>query len=245
MQDVMDSVSNKSVPYQVKVKTIFLKTFKFAMENDIVQKDYAQFVTVSQTPPKQDIRHKFFTKEEIQAVFANLNWRTDFPVGKKLYHDVRLADSIVIMLYTGVRIGELLEIKCSDINLSERTMHVPGTKTENADRIVPIHKDLIPFLEKRLRISKNYLIEAPDGSQIIPDKYRAKIFYPFMELIGAKHTPHALRHTFISIMDTNGISAGSVTLKRIVGHSNSSVTEHYTHKEIAELINAIDKFKLP
>lgn len=245
MQDIMDSISDKSETYQTKLKTIFLKTFKFALENDIVQKDYAQFVTIVQTPIKQDIKNKFFTKDEIKAVFDNIDWSVQMPIGKKSYADAKLVDSIIIMLYTGVRIGELLNIKCSDVDLAARTIHVAGTKTDAADRIVPIHKELIPYLEKRLAVSKDYLIENADGKKILPVKYRAYFFTPFMQHIGADHTPHALRHTFISIMDTCGVPAESVVLKRIVGHANKSVTEHYTHKEIEELIHTIEKFKLP
>ena len=42
---------------QTKLKTIFLRTFKFALENDIVQKDYAQFVTITQTEAKKDVKN--------------------------------------------------------------------------------------------------------------------------------------------------------------------------------------------
>lgn len=244
LQDIMDGISNFSTGSQAKLKTIFLKTFKFALENDIVQKNYAQFVTVVQTPIKQDIRNKFFNKEEIKAVFDNINWSVQFPIGKKSYADVQMVDTIVIMLYTGARIGELLKIKCNDVDITARTIHVAGTKTNAADRIVPIHKELLPYLEKRLSTSKEYLIENADGKTIPPAKYRKYFFEPFMAYIKADHTPHALRHTFISIMDTCGVPAESVVLKRIVGHANKSVTEHYTHKEIAELISTIEKFKL-
>ncbi len=245
LQDVMDTISTQSAAAQSKLKTVFLRTFKFALENDIVQKDYSQFVTIVQTPIKQDIKNKFFTKKEIKAVFDNIDWSVQMPVGKKSYADVQMVDTIVIMLYTGVRIGELLEIKCSDVDIAARTIHVAGTKTDAADRIVPIHRELIPYLEKRLATSKEYLIENADGKKILPVKYRAYFFTPFMQHISADHTPHALRHTFISIMDTCGVPAESVVLKRIVGHANKSVTEHYTHKEIEELIHTIEKYKLP
>ena len=45
-------------------------------------------------------------------------------------------------------------------------------------------------------------------------------------------------------MDNCGVPAESVVLKRIVGHKNKTVTEHYTHKDITQLLAAIDKFKL-
>ena len=244
MQDIMDGVADKSTTLQTKLKTVFIRTFKFALENDIIQKDYSQFVTISQTAPKQDIKNKFFTKDEIKKVFENKDWIVNYPTGKKSYADIQLVDSIIIQLYTGTRISELLDIRCEDVDIAKRTIHVRGTKTDAADRIVPIHKDIIPYIEARLAEENEYLFTNANGKPFKPVPYRQYFFTPFMELIGAKHTTHALRHTFISIMDRCGVPAESVVLKRIVGHANKTVTEHYTHKELEELIEAIDKFKL-
>lgn len=244
LQEIMDSVSDRSISLQDKLKTIFLKTFRFAMENDIVQKNYAQYVTITKTPPKQDIKNKFFTTEQIQAILDKKDTLLPFPVQRLSYVDVRPADSILVLLYTGVRIGELLSIKCSDIDLSARTIHVRGTKTKSADRIVPIHKNIIPYIQNSLANNREYLFETPAGNPYNPKQYASYIFTPFMKLIGATHTPHATRHTFISLMDKCGITADSVVLKRIVGHANSSITEHYTHKELDELLSAIDRFTL-
>jgi integrase len=244
LQDLMDSIADKSVTMQTKLKTVFLRTFKFALENDIIQKDYSQFVTITQTPTKQDIKSKFFTKEEIKNVFANKDWIVSYPTAKKSYADIQLVDSVIVQLYTGTRVSELLGIKCEDIDLAKRTIHVRGTKTDAADRLVPIHRDLVPYLEARLAEGNEYLFTNANGKPFKPVPYRSYFFMPFMEHIGSTHTTHALRHTFISIMDRCGVPAESVVLKRIVGHSNKTVTEHYTHKEIEELIEAIDKFKL-
>ncbi len=244
MQDIMDTISDKSTTMQTKLKTIFLRTFKFALENDIVQKDYAQFVTITQTEAKKDTSNKFFTSNEIKKIFDNKDWVISFPTSRKTYADIKLVDSVIIQLYTGTRISELLDLKRGDIDLAARTIDLRGTKTKAAKRIVPIHKDLVPYLEARLAEGNEYLFTNANGNTFDPDQYRKHFFTPFMEHIGSTHTPHALRHTFISIMDKCGVPAESVVLKRIVGHANKSVTEHYTHKEIDELLSAIDKFKL-
>lgn len=227
LQEIMDSISHQSKQSQVKLKTIFNNTFKYAMENDIIKKDYSDFVTLHKTE-KKTTKNKYFTKEEIKLILSHKN--------------EELVDTVIILLYTGMRIGELLALKCEDINFEERLIYVHGTKTENADRIVPIHKDLAPYLEKR--INGEYLIANSKGKPVQYSNYRAHFFSPFMEKLGLDQTIHATRHTFISRMDACGITADSVALKRIVGHSNSSVTENYTHKTNDELIEAIDKFKL-
>ncbi len=244
LQDIMDSIANKSVSAQTNLKTVFIKTFAYCMENDIIQKDYSEFVKITQTPIKQNIDEKYFTTEEIKAVLNNIDWLVEFPISKKKYANAALVDSVVMLLYTGVRITELLTIKNSHIDLEQRIINLYGTKTEAAERKVPLHKEVIPYIKKRMAEGNEYLISCPAGEPINSKKYRKYFFEPFMEHIGAGHTPHATRHTFISIMDNCGVPAESVVLKRIVGHKNKTVTEHYTHKDIAQLLAAIDKFKL-
>ena len=56
-----------------------------------------------------------------------------------------------------------------------------------------------------------------------------------------EHTPHDTRHTFVSEMNRLGVN--TIIVKRIVGHSNADITEHYTHKNIDELIEAVDRLE--
>ena len=226
LQSLLDGISTQSVESQVKMKTVFKNTFKYAMENDIIKKDYSDFVTVSKTERQDKV--KFFSKKDIELLLK--------------HKDEPLAYTIVILLYTGMRITELLEVKTEDVDLEKRLIHVHGTKTKSADRIVPIHKDLLPYLEKCM--DREYLVVNPKGKLIIYDNYNRTFYKPFMEKLGLEQTVHATRHTFISRMDSCGVSAESVVLKRIVGHSNKTVTEQYTHKTTDELIEAIDKFTL-
>lgn len=226
LQEVMDSIAHQSKASQNKLKTIFNNVFKYAMENDIVKKDYSEFVKYNKVEKTEKV--KFFSPEDIKLIFK--------------HEDEPMMDTIIILLYTGMRIGELLQLKTEDIDLEKRLMRVRGTKTDNADRIVPIHKELVPYLE--LRMGNEYLIPNAKGKAMLYTNYHHNCYKPLMEKLGLEQTPHATRHTFISRMDACGVSANSVVLKRIVGHSNKDVTEHYTHKTTDELIEAIDKFKL-
>ena len=219
LQDVIDSMSNMSEQSQKKVKTVYKMIYKYCLENDILTKDYSAFVTID-SAQKTDVTDKIFTADELKLLFNA--------------HDASLAsDVIMILLYTGMRIGELLELNCSDINLNESYMHVKGTKTANANRIVPIHDDIKGIIERRIN----------DGLLIgmTYNDFVRKYYNKHLKALGIKHTPHALRHTFISMLDKCNISP--VALKRIVGHANTSVTEHYTHKDITDLketIKALD-----
>lgn len=242
MQDILDGMNHMSEESQGKVKSIFKNAFKYCIENDIVTKDYSQFLVITPPKKKKAAKEKFFTVEELGAVFGSQDFAVQFPTGKKSYAELQLADTVLIMLYTGMRIGELLGVKTEDVDLAQRIIHVRGTKTESADRIVPIHRELAPILSKRL--DDEHLIENANGKPIKYDQYKKHFFDPYMERLGVSHTPHALRHTFVSLMDSCGVSSNSVALKRIVGHSNSNVSEHYTHKTLDELLDTIDKLQL-
>ena len=146
MQDVLDSINHMSEESQGKVKAIFKNTFRYCVENDIVTKDYSQYLVIT-AKKKRSSKDKFFTPEELGKVFRSLDHVVQFPTGKKSYAELNLTDTVLMLLYTGMRIGELLQVKSEDVDLENRIMRVKGTKTENADRTVPIHQDLVsaPF----------------------------------------------------------------------------------------------------
>lgn len=228
LQAVMTALTGKSRSTQTNAKTIFNNVFRYCMKNDIIQKDYAQYVQKTLIT-KKSIQNKFFTQEQIKAVINS----QDFT-----HRGSNYADAVLILLYTGMRINELLTLKCCDIDLEKRIINLHGTKTEAAERIIPIHKEIAPIISARM--SGEYLLMKNDK----PVPYNTFHLYweKYMKHLGIPHTPHATRHTFISAMDDSGITG--VVVKRIVGHANKSVTEHYTHKSIDQLIEGIDKLKI-
>lgn len=239
MQEIMNACSDMSLSYQTKIKTIFKGVFKFAIENDIVEKDYSAFVEFT---TKEQTEEKIpFTKAEIKKIFDNIDLVTTFPLGRKQYTEIQLMDSIVVMLYSGIRIGELLDLKVSDIYLDKKYIDLQGTKTPSAKRIVPIHEKIIPIIEKWVAKGNENLFANTNGKPIKYDTYKKHFFDATMELLGMNHTPHVTRHTFVSAMDETGVN--SVTLKRIIGHANKDVTERYTHKDIEQLLKAINKLE--
>lgn len=228
LQAIMNAVEGKSRGTQTVIKTIFNNVFGYCMKNDIIQKDYSQYVQKTYTT-KKSVHDKFFTQNQIRAVINS----QDFT-----HRGSNYSDAVLILLYTGMRINELLTLKCCDIDLEKRIINLHGTKTEAAERIIPIHKEVAPIISARM--GGEYLIMKHGR----PVPYNTFYLYwtEYMKCLGMPHTPHATRHTFISAMDDSNITG--VVMKRIAGHANKSVTEHYTHKSIEQLIEAIDKLKL-
>ena len=242
LQNVMDNSSATSRSTKINVKTVLTKTFRYCVENDIVVKDYSQFVTVNLAREKPT-EANYFTREQLRNIFENLDFTSKISVGKKASAEMNLTYSILILLYTGMRISELLGVRCKDVNLAERVMRVRGTKTVDADRIVPIHSEILEIVRGRVALGHEYLVTDFQGNRFKYPKYAVYFFEKFMEKIGADGiTPHATRHTFISHADRCGLN--SVALKRIIGHANKTTTEGYTHKENADLVAEIDRFDL-
>lgn len=241
LQQVMDDSSALSRSTKINMRTVMFKTFRYCIENDIIHKDYSQFVKVNLSREKTEAN--YFTREQLRNIFDNLDFTSKISIGKKASAEMNLTYSILILLYTGMRISELLGVRCADVNLEERVMRVRGTKTVDADRIVPIHSEILEIIRGRIALGHEYLVTDFQGGRFKYPKYAVYFFEKFMTKIGADGiTPHATRHTFISHADRCGMN--SIVLKRIVGHANKSTTEIYTHKENADLVAEIDRFNL-
>ena len=225
LQAVIDNCG-MAHPTRASIKTLFAVLTRFAMKNDIVDKDYAQYVDVGQREGK--INRKPFTQEEIDKLF-------------KYVDTFDYLDTILIMMYSGLRVGEMLDLRIENIHLEERYM-VGGSKTEaGKNRIIPINKKIEPFIRKYYEKNKDkeFLIINSLGRPMGYSNYRREKFDNIMEKLKMEHKPHDARHTFASLMDSAG--ANKLCIKRIIGHSSQDITEDiYTHKTLEELIEAID-----
>jgi integrase len=205
-------------------KFLFQKLYTHALENDIVEKDYSTFVKLTSTNEAKE--KSPFTPAEIQVMWNKVN---------VLEH----ADIVVILLYTGMRIGELLDMKKEDVHSEERYM-IGGNKTENGkNRVIPIHKKILPLIQARMEKSNcEYVFTNSRGGQLKYHLFISKYWVELMDGFKTTHTPHDTRHTFVSRMDSLGVNR--VTIQRIVGHANKDVTDIYTHKNLDELLEAVD-----
>lgn len=236
LQAVVDSC-NSSKSYQMQTIALIRKIFNYAEMNDIITKNYAKFLKITSTAETREKQP--FTAEEIKTLWDNIDFET--PKEIKGFGGTKYVDVLLILIYTGLRIGELLALDAEHIHIEERYIEVHGTKTKNAVRTVPIHKDILPLLEKRVQ----------DGLPLICTKrnkrihYQAfqKVFAVIMERLEMNHTIHDTRHTFISFALKSNLNP--IIVKKIVGHSSNDITvDTYTHTFIEQLIEEIDKFEI-
>lgn len=208
---------NLSYASKNAIRTLFINLDKFALERDVVDKCYSGLVESIPIPPTSK---KIFTSEEIALAWEN--------------QDKPVADMLLVLLYSGWRISELLGLKKEDIDLDQRTMK-GGVKTKNGkDRIVPIHPKIQPFIEARYKNAKN-------PNDYIFDITRTTFRNRWSELFQAaefEHTPHECRHTFRSALDSAG--GNKVSIDLLMGHASGGTGERvYTHKTVEQLRETI------
>lgn len=221
LQDTVDAVESESM--KKVTKFLFQKMSRYAMENDIIEKDYSKFVKAERKKAKEKMP---LTEADIQALWDNL--------GKVEYVDLTL-----VLVYTGMRIGELIDMKKDNVNLEERYM-TGGNKTEaGKNRLIPLHPRIIPIIKARMEQSESeYLFTNEKGQHINYRSFVTNQWKRVAALFENGGTPHVTRHSFVSMLDSMGVN--KVTIQRLVGHSNKEVTDIYIHKSLDELRAAVD-----
>ncbi len=237
LQNVIDENAYMSKPSLANITQVQRLVYDYALKNDLADKDYSDFVKIAEHKERKD--KKPFTREEIQTLWENKEWVFKGARKSKL-EGIAAAEILLILIYTGMRIDELLHLKSADVHLAERYITVRGTKTENAFRLVPIHKKIIPLLENHIKHCGEYLIVTASGDRIGYQNFHTPVFRDFCKAMELEHTIHETRHTFA----TYTTKMDSTLRSYMIGHATNNLTNDvYTHPEVLlpELIAEIDK----
>ena len=183
------------------------------------------------------------TLKKLRVLFNQLyEYAMKHEIVVKDYSD-RYYQTILMLIYSGVRVSELLDLKKENVHLEERYFDVVDSKTANGIRKVPIAAKVLPFYEGWYNdcSSCEYLIHTMDSEHFTYHNYYGNFFKPLLNRLHIDRTPHCCRHTTISMMADAHID--QTIIKKIVGHAGAmSLTERvYTHLDINELIEAIDQ----
>lgn len=219
LKELEDTLENYKPTVQKTIRKTLRNCFKYALKHDYVTKDITQHLEVEKHTNVKDIN--IFTVEEINDLWAN--------VGKTYFGDIPL-----ILLYTGLRISELFNLKISEVDLEKEIFHITNSKTKNGIRILPIHKKIVPLIKKRHNPDNIYLITNRTGNQV---DYTNFIKYHWK----VNHTRHEARHTFVTYITK--VVEDRVAVKLLVGHSKKDITDKYTHRSLEELTDAINKLE--
>lgn len=230
--DFTEILDNLPYSNNLEIKNLFSMISRFAMENDIIVKDYSNFLEI-RGKKKSTVIRKIFTDEEIKTLWENVD-------------KVPCVDYILTMIYSGMRIGELLRLKRENIDFENNIIVRAGIKTKaGKNRVIPIHSKILPIIDKRYHAAKEGLELFPMNGKNYDSKYTMftlslKNVCDVLNL--QDHTTHDCRHTFATLM--SDVNANNTAIKNIMGHSNYKITESvYTHKNVAALKNEIEKIE--
>lgn len=147
---------------------------------------------------------------------------------------------VKLLLYTGIRVNELTNIKKYDVNLNEQTIFIENGKG-NKDRYVPIlnqFKDVLAFYLSTIPNNK-YLFENKFHDKY-STRYIRKIFQNYCKQAGIfRIHPHLLRHVFITFLSNNGWTDEEIML--ISGHSSKEALHIYQHLKFKDIFNKYQK----
>ncbi len=232
-QKVCDD-SGKNAPTLKKLKITLGLMYDYAVRHEFLKqdkRDMIRYIDIKKAGNPNARTKNPFTKAEIKTLWKWSNSSEYIRV-------------VLMLIYSGCRIGEFLDLKKENVNLEEKWFDITASKTEAGIRKVPIHESIFPFFQEWM--SKNdckYLISSPEGRHFTYRNYYDSYWKPFMEQLDFDHHPHETRHTCISLLTKAGVDDRFI--KKIVGHKGQGVTETvYTHLEIQDLLEAINKIQI-
>ena len=235
LQGIVDK-SGKNYRSLKKLKIMFNQIFDYAVMNEVIPKDRQIVEYLNIGKEEKSTKHYRFTDAEIDAL-----WR---------WADGNDYVQVILMLiYSGVRPGELFNTKCSSVDLEERYFTIEKGKTVNATRKVPIHDKTYPFFVNWINKGNEYLITNLSGGKFQFDtnhgSYMDSFWTPILNDIGileytnasgetASHLPDDTRHTFTTMWKEKKLD--EAMRRKIQGHSGKGIGEIvYTHFELEKL----------
>lgn len=159
--------------------------------------------------------------------------------------------SILELLFgTGIRLSELVQLSLNDLNFKQKQILIQGKG--NKQRIVPLGKQALESLTRHLRSrpllfgsktdadARQAVFIAPGGQRVYP-RYIQRMVKWFIERTSevSQKSPHVLRHSFA----THLLDAGADirVIKELLGHTNLSSTQIYTHTSVEHLKNVYNQ----
>lgn len=227
---MQNQISAKSINRKFSsLRTYFL----FLLREGVIEKNPTKKVI----PPKIGKRlPSIIQKDEMERLLDDLVFAENF----KGYRDKIILN---ILYNTGIRKSELINLLDVDIDFYSKTIKVLGKG--NKERIIPITEDLVLELKKYISIRNDsfenrgfiYTVITDKGNKMYP-KFVYNIVTRYLSLVSSskKRGPHILRHSIATHLADEDVDLNAI--KTMLGHSNLSATQIYTHNSVEKLKKA-------
>lgn len=159
---------------------------------------------------------------------------------------LRDAAIVKLILFAGLRVGEIIQLRISDLIIAERKGTVviregKGTKRREIPLNVQARKALLEYLQIRPDVESNELFLG-QRNQGVQSKTIQRAVQRFAKKVGLSNvTPHILRHSFAKALIDAGVSLEKVAT--LMGHSNLNTTRIYTTPGEEDLEDAVEKIE--
>lgn len=216
-------------PKSVKRKLATLKAFYSYLkcEGHI---NYSPFDKLNIVVKQPFVLPKTVDIKLLTSMHSNLTGLTQVSVGASQTLAIRNLAIFELLLSTGLRVSEVSSLKHVDVNLLTKEIRVSGKGAK--ERIIQIpHPKLIKSLED-YSLHRN-----PDSTFFFINRYGQQFAeYSIRDMLkqcasqctlGAKVTPHMLRHTFATLLLDEDVDIRYI--QHILGHSSITTTQIYTH----------------
>lgn len=232
LQYVIDT-ADCNYPTLRKMKILFNQLYAYAVPRKLTDRDYSEAIDISRYKDKNPNKHNraAFTNEQIAKI--------------KAIDNTEAAKTVLMLIYSGMRIGELLNLKKCDCHLDDLYVDVIASKTDNGIRKVPISDKTMPYWQYfYAKADSEYLISM-DGRDFTDKKgytaYKDTYWTPLMETLEfGKRDIHETRHTCSTMLHESEIYEPKIN--RILGHTGKTTAENvYTHLDISDLVEAINQ----
>ena len=224
LQQIVDSCKLSSSSKK-NIRIIMNATFNHAIRDNIISTNYVDFVTVEESEP---------TFERVPYSEEDIQWLWDHSAGR---YEVQI---VLILLYTGMRVNELLKMPRDCCHLDEQYLDIQKSKNKSGIRKVPIHHRIFDFVKNFYEQGGETLIVNKFGNPVVYGNFVNREYKRLNEEMKTVHRCHDTRHTFITAGHKYRLD--DYCLRKIVGHEVKGVTlKVYTHVEMPELLAEINK----
>ncbi|AEE91358.1 Tyrosine recombinase XerC [Tepidanaerobacter acetatoxydans Re1] len=209
--------------------------YKYLVVEGFVQENIAKSISTPKTSKKLPL---FLYPGEIEVLLS---------APKNDVLGIRDKAIMELLYATGMRVGELVLLKTSDINFGSNYIIVFGKGSK--ERVVFFGQKAEESLEKYLKESRPFLTKDINCDSLFLNKNGTAISarsirriidkYVKIATLNSEVSPHTLRHTFATHMLNNG--ADLKTVQELLGHSSLSTTQIYTHVTKERLKEVYDK----